>query len=103
MTCLENFPNDLEPTIACGTEIIEFGPVTALLTIIIGGPLVSYVLRVVRGLMSKYDYVDSGVENFLYRIISTALWLYIFLVAVCILNLGKSTCFTSMFISCLCL
>ena len=25
MTCLENFPNDLEPTIACGTEIIEFG------------------------------------------------------------------------------
>ena len=81
MTCLENFPNDLEPTIACGTEIIEFGPVTALLTIIIGGPLVSYVLRIVRRLMSKYDYVDSGVENFLYRIISTALWLYVFLVA----------------------
>ena len=81
MTCLENFPNDLEPTIVCGTEIIEFGPVTALLTIIIGGPLVSYVLRIVRRLMSKYDYVDSGVENFLYRIISTALWLYVFLVA----------------------
>ena len=39
MTCLENFPNDLEPTIACGTQIIEFGPVTALLTILIGGPL----------------------------------------------------------------
>ena len=81
MSCLENFPNDLEPTIACGTEIIEFGPVTALLTIIIGGPLVSYVLRIVKRLMSKYDYVDSGVENFLYRIISTALWLYVVLVA----------------------
>ena len=89
MTCLENFPNDLEPTIACGTEIIEFGPVTALLTIIIGGPLVSYVLRIVRRLMSKYDYVDSGVENFLYRIISTALWLYVFLVA-CLLYTSPS-------------
>ena len=61
--------------------LIEFGPVTALLTIIIGGPLVSYVLRIVKRLMSKYDYVDSGVENFLYRIISTALWLYVVLVA----------------------
>ena len=39
------FPNDLEPTIACGTQIIEFGPVTALLTILIGGPLVSWCLK----------------------------------------------------------
>ena len=68
MTCLENFPNDLEPTIACGTQIIEFGPVTALLTILIGGPLVSYVLRIVKRLMNKYEYVDSGVEKVIHTI-----------------------------------
>ena len=44
MTCLENFPNDLEPTLACATDVVEFGPIAAILTIIIGVPLVRIIL-----------------------------------------------------------
>lgn len=81
MTCLENFANDLEPTLACATDVVKFGPVAALLTIIIGIPLIRLVLRYVKQFFEKYDYIDEGIENFLFRVVSVTLWVVILLTA----------------------
>jgi len=81
MSCLANLPNDLEPTIECTTDIVNFGPVAALLTIIIGIPLIRLVLRYVKQFFEKYDYIDEGIENFLFRVVSVTLWIVILLTA----------------------
>lgn len=81
MSCLANLPDDLEPSIECATDIVNFGPIAALLTIIIGIPLVRFVLRYVKQLFEKYNYIDEGIENFLFRVVSVTLWIVIFLTA----------------------
>ncbi|OIR22298.1 MAG: hypothetical protein BET99_04705 [Marine Group III euryarchaeote CG-Epi2] len=81
MSCLTNLPDDLEPSIECATDIVNFGPIAALLTIIIGIPLVRFVLRYVKQLFEKYNYIDEGIENFLFRVVSVTLWIVIFLTA----------------------
>ena len=81
MSCLTNLPNDLEPTVVCATEVANFGPIAALLTIIIGIPLVKLVLRYLKKVFDKYDYIDEGIENFLFRAASVGLWAVIFLTA----------------------
>jgi len=81
MSCLTNLPNDLELNVACATEVANFGPIAALLTIIIGIPLVRLVLRYLKKLFDKYDYIDKGIENFLFRVTSVALWAVIILTA----------------------
>jgi len=81
MTCLENFPNDLEPTLACATDVVDFGPIAALLTIFIGIPVVRIVLGYLKRVFDKYDYIDKGIENFLYRVASVTLWAIIILTA----------------------
>ncbi|MAW93523.1 MAG: hypothetical protein CMA32_03410 [Euryarchaeota archaeon] len=81
MSCLANLPDDLEPSIECATDIVNFGPVAALLTIIIGIPLIRLILRYVKQLFEKYDYIDEGIENFLFRVVSVTLWIVILLTA----------------------
>ena len=81
MGCMENFPNDLAPTYECASELASLGPVAALLTLIIGIPIIKIILRYLKRAFEKYDYIDQGLENFLFRIVSVALWVLVILTA----------------------
>jgi len=78
---MENFPNDLAPTYECASELASLGPVAALLTLIIGIPIIKIILRYLKLAFEKYDYIDQGLENFLFRIVSVALWVLVILTA----------------------
>ena len=83
MSCVDDLRNiglnDMNYT--CATDIAAMGPVAALLTVLIGIPLVRIVLRYLKKLFDKYDYIDKGIENFLFRVTSVSLWAVIFLTA----------------------
>ena len=81
MSCLTNLPDDLDLTVTCATEVVNFGPIAALLTILIGIPLVRLVLRYLKKIFDTYDYIDKGIENFLFRVTSVSLWAVIILTA----------------------
>ena len=81
MTCLESLPANLEPTYDCVTEVISLGPIAALLTLIIGITIIKIILRYLKRTFEKYDYIDQGLENFLYKIVSVALWVLVILTA----------------------
>jgi len=81
MGCIENFPNDLALTYECASELASLGPVAALLTLIIGIPIIKIILRYLKRAFEKYDYIDQGLENFLFRIVSVALWAVVILTA----------------------
>ena len=81
MSCIENFPNNLAPTYECASELASLGPVAALLTLIIGIPIIKIILRYLKRAFEKYDYIDQGLENFLFRIASVALWVVLILTA----------------------
>ncbi len=81
MACIDNFPNKLEVNYDCAAELVNLGPVAALLTFLIGIPFVKLVLRYLKRIFDKYDYIDQGIENFLYRVVSVALWAVIILTA----------------------
>ena len=59
MSCVDDLPeiemSDLNYT--CATEIASMGPVSALLTILIGIPLVRLVLRYLKKVFEQYDYI----------------------------------------------
>ena len=81
MGCIEDFPNDLALTYECASELVSLGPVAALLTLIIGIPIIKIILRYLKRAFEKYDYIDQGLENFLFRIVSVALWAVVILTA----------------------
>ena len=81
MSCIDNFPNDLALTPECATELISLGPVAALLTLIIGIPIIKIILIYLQRIFNKYDYIDQGIENFLFRVASVALWAVVLLTA----------------------
>ena len=81
MGCIENFPNNLAPTYECASELANLGPVAALLTLIIGISIIKIILRYLKRAFEKYDYIDQGLENFLFRIVSVALWVVVILTA----------------------
>ena len=81
MGCIENFPNNLAPTYECASELASLGPVAALLTLIIGIPIIKIILRYLKRAFEKYDYIDQGLENFIFRIASVALWAVVILTA----------------------
>ena len=81
MGCIENFPNNLAPTYECASELASLGPIAALLTLIIGIPIIKIILRYLKRAFEKYDYIDQGLENFLFRIVSVALWAVVILTA----------------------
>ena len=80
MSCLEDLPNNIEPTYECASEIIATGPVSALLVLVIGIPLIGIVKRYLRRLFNRTDF-DVGLENFMYKIAGVALWAIVILTA----------------------
>ena len=83
MSCVDDLPNIgiNELNYSCATELASMGPVAALLTIIIGIPVIKLILRYLRKVFDKYDYIDEGIENFLFRVASVALWAVVILTA----------------------
>ena len=81
MSCIDNFPNELAPNYECATELVALGPVAALLTLVIGIPVIKLILRYLRKVFDKYDYIDEGIENFLFRVAGVGLWAVVILTA----------------------
>ncbi|MAM20313.1 MAG: hypothetical protein CL390_00110 [Acidiferrobacteraceae bacterium] len=80
MSCLDDMPNGLELTYDCATELLETGPVSALLVIVIGIPLIKIAKRYLRRLFDKTQF-DEGLENFMFRIAGVAMWAIVILTA----------------------
>ena len=80
MSCLDDLPNNIELTYGCASEIIATGPVSALLVLVIGIPLIGIVKRYLRRLFNRTDF-DVGLENFMYKIAGVALWAIVILTA----------------------
>ena len=78
--CLDNFPNELEPTLPCLSDSLSAGPASGLLILAIGIPLIGVVKAYLRKLLDNVDF-DEGLENFLYRISGVALWAIVILTA----------------------
>ena len=81
MACTYSLNNSLEQNYECATELVSLGPVAALLTLIIGIPVIKLILRYLKRIFDKYDYIDEGIENFLFRAASVALWAVVLLTA----------------------
>ena len=81
MGCIDNLPNSLAPTYDCAAELVELGPVAALLTLLIGIPVIKLILRYLKRIFDKYDYIDQGIENFLFKVASVSLWAVVILTA----------------------
>ncbi len=73
--------DDLPSAYDCSSELVALGPVAALLTLIFGIPIIKIILRYLKRAFEKYDYIDQGLENFLFRIVSVALWVVVILTA----------------------
>ena len=73
-------PNGLELTYDCATGLLETGPVSALLVIVIGVPLIKIAKRYLRRLFDKTQF-DEGLENFMFRIAGVAMWAIVILTA----------------------
>ena len=80
MSCLDDMPNGLELTYDCATELLETGPVSALLVIVIGVALIKIAKRYLRRLFDKTQF-DEGLENFMFRIAGVAMWAIVILTA----------------------
>ena len=80
MSCIEDLPNNIEPTYACVSEIVAMGPVSALLVLVIGIPLIKIAKRYLRRLFDKTQF-DEGLENFMFRIAGVAMWAIVILTA----------------------
>ena len=80
MSCLDDMPNGLELTYDCATELLETGPVSALLVIVVGVPLIKIAKRYLRRLFDKTQF-DEGLENFMFRIAGVAMWAIVILTA----------------------
>ena len=79
-SCLDSLPNSLEPTYSCATEIVQTGPVAALLIIVIGVPLIRIAKVYLRRLFDRTE-IDEGIENFIFRIAGVAMWAIVLLTA----------------------
>ena len=80
-SCLDSLPSSLEPTYSCATEIVQAGPVAALLIIVIGVPLIKLAKRYLQRLFDRTDTLDESVENFIFRIAGVAMWAIVLLTA----------------------
>ncbi|MEE3192764.1 MAG: mechanosensitive ion channel domain-containing protein, partial [Candidatus Thermoplasmatota archaeon] len=80
-SCLDSLPSSLEPTYSCATEIVQAGPVAALLIIVIGVPLIKLAKRYLRRLFDRTDTIDESIENFIFRIAGVAMWAIVLLTA----------------------
>ena len=80
-SCLDSLPSSLEPTYSCATEIVQAGPVAALLIIVIGVPLIKLAKRYLQRLFDRTDTLDESIENFIFRIAGVAMWAIVLLTA----------------------
>ena len=80
-SCLDSLPSSLEPTYSCATEIVATGPISALLILIIGVPLIKLAKRYLRRLFDRTDTLDESIENFIFRIAGVAMWAIVLLTA----------------------
>ncbi len=78
--CLDDFPNELEPSFSCLSDSLSSGPASGVLILIIGIPLIGIVKSYLRKLLDKVDF-DEGLENFLFRSAGVALWAIVLLTA----------------------
>ena len=80
MSCLDDIPNNIKPTYECASELLATGPVSALLIFVIGIPLIRMAKRYLRKLFDRTEF-DVGLENFMFRIASVAMWAIVLLTA----------------------
>ena len=78
--CLQNFPNELEPSFSCLSDSLSARPASGVLILVVGIPLIGVMKAYMRKLMDNVDF-DEGLENFLYRIAGVALWALVILTA----------------------
>jgi small-conductance mechanosensitive channel len=79
-SCADDLPSSLELTYDCATEVVQFGPITALLIIVIGFPLIKIFRKYLRRFFDKTEF-DEGIENFIYRVTGIVLWVILLLTA----------------------
>jgi len=80
VSCLDDLPTSFEPTYACASELVGTGPVSALLVLVIGIPLIGIAKRYLRKLFDRTEF-DEALENFIYRIAGVAMWGLVILTA----------------------
>ena len=80
MSCLDDLPTSFEPTYGCASEFVGTGPVSALLVLVIGIPLIGIAKRYLRKLFDRTEF-DEALENFIYRIAGVAMWGLVILTA----------------------
>ena len=80
-SCLDSLPGSLEPTYACATEIVATGPISALLILVIGIPLIKIAKGYLRRLFDRTETLDESIENFIFRIAGVAMWAIVLLTA----------------------
>jgi small-conductance mechanosensitive channel len=78
--CIDDLPNNLEASYSCATELLGTGPISALLILVIGIPLVKIAKKYLRRLFDKTDF-DEGLENFIFRVAGVAMWAILLLTA----------------------
>ena len=82
MRCsLDSLPDSLGTAYSCATEIVATGPISALLILIIGVPLIKLAKRYLRRLFDRTDTLDESIENFIFRIAGVAMWAIVLLTA----------------------
>ena len=79
-SCADDLPSSLELTYDCAAEVVQFGPITALLIIVIGFPLIKIFRKYLRRFFDKTEF-DEGIENFIYRVTGIVLWVILLLTA----------------------
>ena len=80
MSCLDDLPTSFEPTYACASDLVGTGPVSALLVLVIGIPLIGIAKSYLRKLFDRTEF-DEALENFIYRIAGVAMWGLVILTA----------------------
>ncbi|SVC05205.1 uncharacterized protein METZ01_LOCUS258059, partial [marine metagenome] len=80
VSCLDDLPTSFEPTYGCASELVGTGPVSALLVLVIGIPLIGIAKRYLRKLFDRTEF-DEALENFIYRIAGVAMWGLVILTA----------------------
>jgi MscS family membrane protein len=82
MRCsLDSLPDSLGTAYSCATELVATGPISALLILIIGIPLIKVAKRYLRRLFDRTDTLDESIENFIFRIAGVAMWAIVLLTA----------------------
>ena len=82
MRCsLDSLPDSLGTAYSCATELVATGPISALLILVIGIPLIKLAKGYLRRLFDRTETLDESIENFIFRIAGVAMWAIVLLTA----------------------